>query len=193
MRRGGAESDCGLRRYCSRSCCQWWPPVAVPIPLGGGSASGDLKKSGRRLGGLPPRIEDHRRDLRAGLGGQRFHRGGAQFGIGSRETYIPAVRDHSIDLVPEYTGNLLQYFDSKTTVTTPDQVELALFRVLPGDLSILTPVTGQRHRHRRGLRGHRAEVESQDHRRFGCPLARGQVRCPPIGVPESHRGGVAGG
>ncbi len=64
---------------------------------------------------------------------------GRQFGIGSRETYIPAVRDHSIDLVPEYTGNLLQYFDSKTTVTTPDQVELALFRVLPGDLSILTP------------------------------------------------------
>jgi osmoprotectant transport system substrate-binding protein len=64
---------------------------------------------------------------------------GRQFGIGSRETYVPAVRDHSIDLVPEYTGNLLQYFDPKTTVTTPDAVELALARALPGDLSILTP------------------------------------------------------
>jgi osmoprotectant transport system substrate-binding protein len=33
---------------------------------------------------------------------------GRQYGIGSRETYIPAVKDHSIDLIPEYTGNLLQ-------------------------------------------------------------------------------------
>ena len=64
---------------------------------------------------------------------------GRQFGIGSRETYIPALRDRSIDLVPEYTGNLLQYFDPKSTVTAPDQVELALFRALPGDLTILTP------------------------------------------------------
>ena len=64
---------------------------------------------------------------------------GRQFGIGSRETYIPAVKDHSIDLIPEYTGNLLQYFDPKTTVTTPDAVLLALLRALPGDLSILTP------------------------------------------------------
>lgn len=64
---------------------------------------------------------------------------GRQFGIGSRETYVPALRDHSIDLVPEYTGNLLQFFDPKSTVTTPDQVELALYRALPGDLAILSP------------------------------------------------------
>lgn len=62
-----------------------------------------------------------------------------QFGIGSRETYIPALRDHSIDLIPEYTGTLLQYFDPASTVTEPDKVELALYRALPGDLSILTP------------------------------------------------------
>ena len=64
---------------------------------------------------------------------------GRQFGIGSRETYVPAVKDHSIDLIPEYTGNLLQYFDPKTKATAADDVELALARVLPGDLSILTP------------------------------------------------------
>ncbi|KUH82749.1 MULTISPECIES: ABC transporter substrate-binding protein [unclassified Mycobacterium] len=66
-----------------------------------------------------------------------------QFGIGSRETYIPAVQDHSIDLIPEYTGNLLQYFDEDTTATTPDDVLLALFEVLPGDLSILYPSPAQ--------------------------------------------------
>ena len=35
---------------------------------------------------------------------------GRRMGIGSRETYIPALKDHSIDLVPEYIGNLLLYF-----------------------------------------------------------------------------------
>ncbi len=63
-----------------------------------------------------------------------------QFGIGSRETYIPAVQDHSIDLIPEYTGNLLQYFDPpEATATTPDAVLIALLKALPGDLSILYP------------------------------------------------------
>ncbi len=62
-----------------------------------------------------------------------------QFGIGSRETYIPALRDHSIDLIPEYTGNLLQYFEPENTVTSPDKVELALHRALPGDLAMLVP------------------------------------------------------
>jgi osmoprotectant transport system substrate-binding protein len=62
-----------------------------------------------------------------------------QLGIGSRETYIPAVKDHSIDLIPEYTGNLLLYFKPDATVTTPDAVEAELGKALPEDLAILTP------------------------------------------------------
>jgi osmoprotectant transport system substrate-binding protein len=64
---------------------------------------------------------------------------GKRMGIGSRETYIPALKDHSIDLVPEYIGNLLQYFKPDETVTMLDAVELELYKQLPGDLSILTP------------------------------------------------------
>jgi osmoprotectant transport system substrate-binding protein len=64
---------------------------------------------------------------------------GRRLGIGSRETYIPALKDHSIDLVPEYIGNLLQYFKPDETVTMLDAVELELYKQLPGDLSILTP------------------------------------------------------
>ncbi len=64
---------------------------------------------------------------------------GRRMGIGSRETYIPALKDHSIDLVPEYIGNLLLYFAPESTVTMLDAVELELYRRLPGDLSILTP------------------------------------------------------
>lgn len=54
-----------------------------------------------------------------------------RLGIGSRETYIPALKDHSIDLVPEYIGNLLLYFDPHATVTLLDAVELELYRRLP--------------------------------------------------------------
>ena len=64
---------------------------------------------------------------------------GRRMGIGSRETYIPALKDHSIDLVPEYIGNLLLYFAPNSTVTMLDGVELELYKKLPGDLSILTP------------------------------------------------------
>ncbi|MES3665404.1 ABC transporter substrate-binding protein [Mycobacterium intracellulare] len=64
---------------------------------------------------------------------------GKRMGIGSRETYIPALKDHSIDLVPEYIGNLLLYFAPHSEATTLDAVELELYRHLPGDLSILTP------------------------------------------------------
>jgi osmoprotectant transport system substrate-binding protein len=64
---------------------------------------------------------------------------GRQMGIGSRETYVPALKDHSIDLVPEYIGNLLLYLQPNATVTMLNDVELELYKLLPGDLSILTP------------------------------------------------------
>ena len=64
---------------------------------------------------------------------------GRRPGIGSRETYIPALKDHSIDLVPEYIGNLLQYFAPNSKATMLDAVESELRQRLPGDLSLLTP------------------------------------------------------
>jgi osmoprotectant transport system substrate-binding protein len=64
---------------------------------------------------------------------------GRRMGVGSRETYIPALKDHSVDLVPEYIGNLLLYFAPDSTATMLDAVELELYKKLPGDLSILTP------------------------------------------------------
>lgn len=106
-------------------------------PLGGGQISGDLKSIVVGSADFPESkiiAEIYAQALEA-----NGFQVGRQFGIGSRETYVPAVKDHSIDLVPEYTGNLLQYFDPKTTATSPEAVELALTRTLPGDLAILTP------------------------------------------------------
>ena len=119
--------------------------VALPVlsacgssnPLGGGEISGDLKTLVVGSADFPES------KILAEIYAQALTTNGftvtKQFGIGSRETYIPALRDHSIDLIPEYTGNLLQYFEPDNTVTTPDEVELALYRALPGDLAILNP------------------------------------------------------
>jgi osmoprotectant transport system substrate-binding protein len=60
-----------------------------------------------------------------------------QLNIGSRETYMPGLQDGSIDLIPEYTGVLLQYFDEKATATSPEDVFAALPDALPEGLTVL--------------------------------------------------------
>ncbi len=50
--------------------------------------------------------------------------------IGSREVYIPALTDKSIDLIPDYSGNLLSYLDSSTTARSAEEINKAL----PGSL-----------------------------------------------------------
>ena len=57
--------------------------------------------------------------------------------IGNREAYIPALKDGSIDLIPEYSGVLLQYFDKASTAVTPDDVLAALLKAVPAPLAVL--------------------------------------------------------
>ena len=60
-----------------------------------------------------------------------------KLGIGSREVYIKALQDNSISAVPEYTGNMLLYFDANATATTADEVEKAIPAALPSGLKVL--------------------------------------------------------
>src|SRR6185436_16614803 len=76
-------------------------------PLGGGSASGDLKS---------------------------IVVGSADF---PESKIIAEIWAQALEANGFTVGR--QYGDKNTKVTTPDQVELALLRVLPGDLSILMP------------------------------------------------------
>lgn len=62
-----------------------------------------------------------------------------QFNIGSREVYLQALKDGSIDLVPEYTGALLSHLDPKSTAATPEAVTDELSKKLPEGISMLTP------------------------------------------------------
>jgi osmoprotectant transport system substrate-binding protein len=57
--------------------------------------------------------------------------------IGAREAYIQGIQDGSIDLLPEYTGNLRLYFDDTLTATEPDAVYQELLQALPDGLTVL--------------------------------------------------------
>ena len=60
-----------------------------------------------------------------------------KFNIGQRDAYLPSLENGDIDLFPEYTGNLLQFYDAKTTATTSDDVYSALAGALPKGLTVL--------------------------------------------------------
>jgi osmoprotectant transport system substrate-binding protein len=63
--------------------------------------------------------------------------------IGAREAYLPALEDGEIDLIPEYTGNLLLYIDPKATATESGAVEDALDDALPEKLETLEPAPAE--------------------------------------------------
>lgn len=60
-----------------------------------------------------------------------------QFGIGAREIYFVALEDGSIDVVPDYNGNLLRYLDTASTASSPEDVLAALPAALPDTLTVL--------------------------------------------------------
>jgi len=57
--------------------------------------------------------------------------------IGARDVYIPALQDGSIDLIPEYTGVLDQYFNKDAKATDPDGVYAELKKGVPPTLTVL--------------------------------------------------------
>jgi osmoprotectant transport system substrate-binding protein len=63
--------------------------------------------------------------------------------IGSREKYVPGLKDGSIDLMPEYNGSILLYLDKTATVSSPTDVLAALQKVLPTNLIVLDQSAAQ--------------------------------------------------
>ena len=57
--------------------------------------------------------------------------------IGERPVYIKALNDGSIDVVPEYSGSILQYFCPDATLSSSAQVFSALQGSTPDGLSVL--------------------------------------------------------
>ncbi|RBM10706.1 glycine/betaine ABC transporter substrate-binding protein [Prauserella sp. PE36] len=57
--------------------------------------------------------------------------------VGGREVVVKALEDRSLSLVPEYSGNLLQYFDENSQATTPEEVHAELRQKLPEQFEVL--------------------------------------------------------
>lgn len=60
-----------------------------------------------------------------------------QFSLGQRDVYVPAILAGEVDLFPEYSGNLLQYFNPAAAETSEQDVYDALIQQLPQGLTAL--------------------------------------------------------
>lgn len=57
--------------------------------------------------------------------------------IGSREIYLKALGDGSVQVVPEYTGALAFYYDKSFALTDPDEVYAELQKKVPATFTVL--------------------------------------------------------
>lgn len=57
----------------------------------------------------------------------------------AREAYLTALKDGSVDIVPERTGALALYFDQNAKVEDPTAVYQRLKRLIPARLAVLRP------------------------------------------------------
>jgi osmoprotectant transport system substrate-binding protein len=93
-------------------------------PLDGGGGDGDVTSISVGSQGFPES------DILAQIYGQVLAANGYDVtyaeGIGSRETFIPALQDGSINLIPDYSGNLLYGADPDATATSSEDVAAAL-------------------------------------------------------------------
>ena len=82
-------------------------------------------------------------DIYAGALSAKGVKVSTKLNIGSRETTMPALQDGSIDLIPEYSGNLLQYVDKTATAVSSADVFAALPKALPAGLEVLDQSTAE--------------------------------------------------
>ncbi len=61
--------------------------------------------------------------------------------IGARAAYIPALESGEVNLIPEYSGSILDFLSKSATANSPTDVKAALDKALPSTLKALTPST----------------------------------------------------
>ncbi|HMH59269.1 MAG TPA: ABC transporter substrate-binding protein [Galbitalea sp.] len=59
--------------------------------------------------------------------------------IGARAAYIPALESGEVNLIPEYSGSILDFLSKSATANSPSDVKAALDAALPKTLKALTP------------------------------------------------------
>jgi len=112
-------------------------------PLGGGSSQAPAANDTIRIGSADF-VESQ---IIAQIYGQALQAKGVKVEItppvGSREVYFPALTDGSIDLIPDYTGTLLQYINKQATETDSEAVYAALQKTVPAPLTVLNKAAAE--------------------------------------------------
>lgn len=111
-------------------------------PLGGGESTGNNNDGGGSAEAIVIGSQQYySNEIIAELYAQALEAEGytveREYQIGQREVYLPELESGAIDLLPEYGGNLLQYYEAESTATTPDEIQDALGEVLPDGLRAL--------------------------------------------------------
>ncbi|MFZ2624701.1 MAG: ABC transporter substrate-binding protein [Propionibacterium sp.] len=106
-------------------------------PVTGASSGTSASTSGLVVGSQ----QYYSNEIIAELFAQRLEGAGftvtRQYQIGQREVYLPEMTAGRIDVMPEYGGNLLQFYDKNTSAKDSAAVHAALPGVLPKGLRVL--------------------------------------------------------
>ena len=109
-----------------------------------------------------------------------------KFNIGPRQQTIPALQDGSINLIPEYNGNLLAYYDTEYAERTTEDVDGALDdAVAKDDLQVYKSAAAEDKDAYVVTKDTRRQERPEGHRR---PLAR----CEPFSLGANPQFGELG-
>ena len=141
----GAFVAAGLAAVLTVSACGSSDPLAASSTSAATSAAASGSASGSASAGGAPIIVGSANfpesALIANIYAEALKAKGVEattnLNIGSREVYLKALQDGSITLVPEYTGVLLQYFDTAATAVSSEDVYTALVAATPDGLEVL--------------------------------------------------------
>ena len=119
--------------------CSTSDPLQSSAPAPGTAAPGTTAAGGGTL--VVGSQQYYSNEIIAELYAQALEKAGytveRQFQIGQREVYLPELEAAKIDVLPEYSGNLLQYYDKETQVSDAASVTAALASALPDGLRVL--------------------------------------------------------
>jgi len=135
-RRGLGGLAAGVGVALALSACSSGNPLSSPSTsaTGGGTAGGSLV-----VGSADFPESQIIAEIYAGALNAAGVNASTKPNIGSREIYFKAVQDGSVDVVPDYSGNLLSHVDAQAAEVTPEDVYKALPGKLPKGLAVLEP------------------------------------------------------
>ncbi|NNN29176.1 ABC transporter substrate-binding protein [Streptomyces sp. S3(2020)] len=121
--------------------------TTTSLALAGCSSSSDSGTTGSSSNVVVGSANFSESQLVAEIYAQQLEKAGVKvtrkFNIGSRETYIPALKDGSIGIIPDYQGALLSYLDPKVGHVTASELTSTLTSKLPKGVTMLKAAAAQ--------------------------------------------------